>query len=158
MDTTAQKALRSTGTKEDPLSFPHGKLPDVMWAFMELTELVAYLLGNPFPHLTWAYVLRKPASKKAYQIKEDYIQGELKQAVQRLSEGGAEKPSSAVDYIVSREKAMSEKEGRKPDFFSRMIVDEVRDASGYMHSFSKDPMMADRDYKLSGFRNRLYWP
>ena len=48
---------------------------------MELTELVAYLLGNLFLHLTWAYVLRKPASRKAYWIKEDFIRGELKLAV-----------------------------------------------------------------------------
>ncbi|RYP24612.1 hypothetical protein DL765_000438 [Monosporascus sp. GIB2] len=125
LDMAAQKALSSTDPKEDPVSFPHGKQPDLMWAFTELTELVAYLLGNPFPHLTWAYVLRKPASKKAYRIKETFIHGELQGAVQRLGEGRADKPSSAVDYIVAREKAMAEKAGRKPDYFSRVIVDEI---------------------------------
>ncbi|RFU78086.1 cytochrome p450 [Trichoderma arundinaceum] len=124
LDAAAQKALKS-GAKERPISFPHGKLPDVMWAFIELTELVAYLLGNPFPHLTWAYVLRKPASRKAYKIKEKYIRGELKSAVKRVSESNGEKPTSAVDYIISREKSLSEKAGRKPDYFSRVIVDEV---------------------------------
>ena len=51
MDMAAQKDLKNKGSKEDPVSFPHGKVPDLMWAFVELTELVAYLLGNPFPHL-----------------------------------------------------------------------------------------------------------
>ncbi len=127
LDAAAQKSLTATGTSDDPVLFPQGTEPDLMWAFKELTGLVAHLLGNPFPHLTWAYVLRKSASKKAYQMKEDFIRGELKHAVQRLSEAGkdGENPSSAVDYIVSREKTVAEKAGRKPDYFSRVIVDEV---------------------------------
>lgn len=125
LDLAAKEKLRGTGTSQDPVSFPHGKMPGVLWAFMELTELVAYMLGNPFPRLTWSFVLRKPASRKAYRIKEDFIRAEVKRAVQRLGEGGTEKPTSAVDYIVAREKALAEKAGKKPDYFSRVIVDEV---------------------------------
>ena len=142
LDVTAQKALRSTGTKEDPVLFPHGKLSNVMWAFIELTELVAYLLGNPFPRLTWAYVLRKPASRKACRIKEDFIRDELKPAVHRLSRGGTEKPASAVDCIIAREKDMAEKAGRKPEYFSRIIVDEVGVLFVSLYAFGKDTTIA----------------
>ena len=126
LDRGAVEALKSQGTSDAPVVFPHGKMPAVMWAFTELTELVAYLLGNPFPHLTWAYVLRKSASKKAYRIKEDFIRGELSKAAQRLEEGRAEKLTSAVDCIVEREKAAAGRAGRKPDYLSRVLVDEVR--------------------------------
>ncbi|KAH6855503.1 cytochrome P450 monooxygenase [Chaetomium sp. MPI-CAGE-AT-0009] len=125
LEGSALKALQNKGTKEDPITFPHGKVPDIMWAFEELTQLVASLLGNPVPHLTWAYVLRKPASMKAKRIKERFILDELKRAVQRLDQGGAEKPTSAVDYMVAREKTLAEKAGRKPEYFSSVMVDEV---------------------------------
>lgn len=124
MGKKAQEALTNCIGKEEPVSFPHGKMPDLMWAFQELTELVAYLLGNPLPHLTWAWILRKPASKKAYRIKEQFIKKELDKAVKRL-EDGVEKPESAVDYIVTREKTMAERAGRKPNYLSRVIIDEV---------------------------------
>jgi cytochrome P450 len=125
LNIAAQQRLKGKGSKEDPVSFPHGKLPDLMWAFMELTELVAYVLGNPFPNLTWSFILCKPASRKARKIKEKFIRGELKRAVQRLDEGKAEKPTSAVDHIISREKTVAEKEGQKPEYYSQMMVDEI---------------------------------
>ncbi|KAK5659468.1 hypothetical protein OQA88_669 [Cercophora sp. LCS_1] len=125
IDTPAKEALRSKGSKEDPIPFPHGGMPDIMWAFEELTQLVAWLLGNPFPSLTWSYVLRKPASRKATRIKNEFILRELKGAVQRLEAGTGQKPDSAVDYVVAREKAVAEKAGRKPDYFSGMMIDEI---------------------------------
>jgi hypothetical protein len=126
LDKATQEAMRSTGTKVDPVTFPHGKLNDLMSSFLSLGKLATNLIGNPIPRITWAFLLRLPSAKKAYRIKEDYIRGELNRAIKKMNSGSVERPASAVESILAREKTLAEKAGRQPDYFSRVVMDEVR--------------------------------
>ncbi|KAI1495098.1 cytochrome P450 monooxygenase [Biscogniauxia mediterranea] len=109
---------------DEPVHFPKGQEDYALQATRLLTETVGEVQGNPWPSLTWAYVIRTPKVRTAIKIKEDYIVKEVRKSVGRL-EGSKPVIKSAVDQMVVREKDLVEQQGRTPDYFSRIMVDEV---------------------------------
>ncbi|KAI1163868.1 cytochrome P450 monooxygenase [Nemania serpens] len=126
-----QNKLLASGGTDDAVTFYRPDLPELLAAIIKLTETVMELHGNPLPALTWAYVMRKPAVARANRLKEDYIRGELRKAVAKLDYLGAsddidlESTASAVEHMVAREKGLAARAGRKPNYLSRVMVDEV---------------------------------
>ncbi|KAF2962924.1 hypothetical protein GQX73_g10651 [Xylaria multiplex] len=110
---------------DEIVDFPKGQEGPVFRAIRELTETVGKVQGNPAPGLTWAYVTRKPRVRKAIRIKEDCIEKELKNGVRRLEETSGRVIKSAVDQMIVRERALAKKDGRAPNFFSRVMIDEI---------------------------------
>ena len=125
LDAKAVDSLRGTGMWDVPVEFARRPVDKVLQAMLDLTETVGEVQGNPLPSLTWAYVMRKPRIKRATKIKEDYIMKELKDAVARLEGSEGEVVRSAVDHMLVRQKSLAEKHGRMPDYFSRIMIDEV---------------------------------
>ncbi|KAJ2999363.1 hypothetical protein NUW58_g22 [Xylaria curta] len=123
MDEEALAIIRRKGPDEF-VEFPKGQESTALRAIRELTETVGEVQGNPVPALTWAYVTRKPRIRKAIRIKEDCIEKELMNGVQRWEETSGRVIKSAVDQMIVREKRLAEKEGRTPNFFSRVMIDE----------------------------------
>lgn len=112
---------------DEPVAFDPVPADDVLNASLELVAAVEDVQGSPFPDLKWWWVNNKPRIRRATQIKEKYIRDEVADAVRRLkSSAGEEFVKSAVDHMVFRESKLAEKEARKPDFFSRVMMDEVR--------------------------------
>jgi len=124
LDAMTVKTLQRSAPDE-PLVFPKGKVDEVLQSTLDLTETVGEVQGNPVPSLMWAYVTRKPKIRRAIQIKEAYINKELRDAAERFhkSPGGAIK--SAADYMIEQEKELALKDGREPNYLSRVMVDEV---------------------------------
>ncbi|KAF2993293.1 hypothetical protein E8E14_000796 [Neopestalotiopsis sp. 37M] len=121
-------AMLASSNNTDPVTFPKSQLSELLAAIIRLTETVMELHGNPLPTLTWAYVMRKPDVSRANKIKEDYLLGQLRAAVARMShshDDDAVAASSAVEHMVSRERALAEKDDRKPDYYSRVMIDEL---------------------------------
>lgn len=118
-------AFAKSGSLDDPINFPAGEADKVLSATLELVETVQEVQGSPLPDLKWAYVNRKPRVRRATKIKEDCIRSELEDALRRLKGTEEEFVKSAVDHMVFREKALAEKEGREPNYFSRVMIDEV---------------------------------
>lgn len=61
--------------------------------------------------------------RKATAIKNQYIRNKVSESV-RLIESGDTNPRSALHSVLLREKAVAEKDGRKPDYYKNVIVDE----------------------------------
>jgi hypothetical protein len=116
--------IRAMGPDE-PVSFPRGKEDQLLQAIRDLTETVGEVQGNPAPGLTWAYITRKPRIRRAMKLKEDCIMRELRNGVERLNKTSGTVIKSAVDQMIVREKSLAEKDGRTPDYFSRVMIDEV---------------------------------
>ncbi|KAJ5936912.1 cytochrome P450 monooxygenase [Penicillium verhagenii] len=112
-------------TRDEPFIFPTGLVDEALQATLDLTETVGEVQGNPIPSLTWAYVVRRPKIRKAIQVKEEYIWQELSKGVERLQQGETSVIQSAVDQMIMREKSLAEKDGRQPDYFSRVMIDEI---------------------------------
>ena len=118
---------RGSESQEEPLAFPRGKVDGLLQAILDLTQTVGEVQGNPSPSLTWAYVMRKPRIKRAAKTKDAHWLKELKGAVERFDgvTKGTPGMRSAVDQMVLREKGLAEKENRPPNYFSRIMIDEV---------------------------------
>ncbi|RYP39084.1 hypothetical protein DL767_002347 [Monosporascus sp. MG133] len=125
MGATAIEMLRNSGTLDEPFNFPEGNADELLRATLELIATVEEVQGSPLPDLKWAYVNRKPRIRRATKIKEDYITNELKDALGRLKGTEEDFVKSAVDHMVSREKVLAEKDGRAPNYFSRIMIDEI---------------------------------
>ncbi|KAI1365812.1 cytochrome P450 monooxygenase [Xylaria arbuscula] len=111
---------------DESVEFPDVQGCPIFKAIRVLTETVGEVQGNPFPALTWAYITRKPKTKKAIKMKEDYVVEALKSSVNSLRGMKSETSiKSAVDQMIMRETELAEREGRLPNFFSRVIIDEV---------------------------------
>lgn len=120
--------LRSCTDPKTPIEFPEGKLDEVIQATVDLTETVGEIQGKPIPALTRTLVSLRPGVRRATKIKEEYVTKELRGAVKRLHEAGTGEDvviKSAVDHLVMKERSFAEKEQRKPDYFSRIMIDEV---------------------------------
>jgi hypothetical protein len=131
LDEDGQKKLLASGGRDDPVAFHRPPLPELLAAIIELTETVMELHGNPLPALTWAYVMRKPRVARANKLKEDYIRGQLRTAMAKLDQVRANNDAepglsaSAVEHMVARERSLSAKADRTPDYLSRVMIDEV---------------------------------
>ncbi|KAI1420864.1 cytochrome P450 monooxygenase [Xylaria sp. FL1777] len=125
MNEDSIKLIKSKG-RDEIVEFPRGQQGPILRVIRELTEMVGEFQGNPAPTLMWAYVTRKPKVRRNIRIKDECIKTELKKSVKRIertSEGGVVK--SAADQMIVREKILAEREGRAPDFLSRVMIDEI---------------------------------
>lgn len=118
--------LRSRASKpEQVMKFPAGKMDEVIRAFIDVTESIEQVQGSIWPSLRWEYVIRRPYMRKARQIKDAFVIEELKGAAKRI-ESGTDTEKSAVDFMVRREKENASKEGRLPEYCSKVMIDEVK--------------------------------
>lgn len=124
--------------QDQPVVFPMGKLDGLLQATLDMTATMGELRYSWMPRLKWPFVRRRQRVKNAINVKEEYIRRELAKAVDELQQSGETVARSAVDYMVEYERDLAQKEGRSPDYFSRVMIDEVlnlpiiRDFLGYM--------------------------
>jgi hypothetical protein len=120
------KSVNLPSNKNSEVDLPRAESPLTVQSVMTLTQSIDASLKSPVPALAhWAY--RQTASmKKAFKIKEEFIQKEIQKSQQRFEEkAGKSEVQCAVDNILRREATFAEKEGRKVDFHSRDVYDEV---------------------------------
>ncbi|KAI0862939.1 cytochrome P450 [Xylaria cubensis] len=125
MSVAEVKALRGAGGPDKPIEFPKHEEDKLLSATLELVATVQDVQGSPLPDLHWAYVNRKPRVRRATKIKETYIMTEIQDALSRLTDSEEGYVKSAVDHMVFRETKLAEKDGRAPDYFSRVMMDEI---------------------------------
>ncbi|KAI1109151.1 cytochrome P450 [Nemania sp. NC0429] len=112
----------SSDTNE-PVAFPDGSLPETFAALLTLTDSLADTQLSPAPVLT-AWVLQKfPYMRKATAVKDRYIRGKIEEAV-ALMDNGDDEPRSALHSVLLREREVANKEGRRPEYYTRAIFDE----------------------------------
>jgi hypothetical protein len=117
--------MMSTGSSDDPLQFPTRQVPDVLQSITDLSATIGEVRGAMPASLAWAMILRKPHIKKATRIKEAYFLKELRHAVDQLNDNEGDREWSAIHHMILRERSFAMKEGRQPDYFSRVMFDEV---------------------------------
>lgn len=125
LDKEVVERLRSTAGLDEAVKFPEGQLDEVLQATLDLTKTVGEVQWSPVPNLMWAYVMRKSWVKKAVKKRDDSIHETLKDAFERMERGEGGVLRSAVDHMTVKEKSLAEKDGRNPDYFSRVMKDEV---------------------------------
>lgn len=117
----------SSLSSDEALEFPTEECDEKIRATLGVANSLEYLQGSPIPRLKWWFVERLPSLRRVFHVKRTYVREEIYKALNRLQEVGDEesKVLSAVELVVLREKKLAESEGRAPDFFSEIMVDEV---------------------------------
>ncbi|KAL4748736.1 hypothetical protein BDW72DRAFT_214565 [Aspergillus terricola var. indicus] len=117
--------LQDKGARDQPVAFPEGDLNEVLRATLEVTRTMGELKGSLVPRLRWEIVRRKQRIKDAIMALEKNVQRELANAVETLHANKGYMAASAVEHMVAHERDLAQKEGRRPDYFSRVMVDEI---------------------------------
>ncbi|OBT53235.1 hypothetical protein VE04_06886 [Pseudogymnoascus sp. 24MN13] len=120
------EARLNNSDPEETVNFPQMPLSPILNALDTLFASIADIRGSPKPSWTWAYILQKPRNARALRLRDEYISTELKHAVEQMAESKSDdEGKSAVHHMVLREKAIAEKEGRQPQYLSKVMMDEV---------------------------------
>ncbi|GAB1204346.1 hypothetical protein APSETT445_002999 [Aspergillus pseudonomiae] len=127
LDAVKAQDYNLPASKDEPIVFAKGQKDQLLQSILDLTHTIGEVQGNPSPRLTWAYVMRKPKIKKAAKSKDDCLKRELQDAVKRFQNGNDQdvKLRSAVDRMILNEKDLAEKDGRSPEYFSGVMIDEL---------------------------------
>jgi hypothetical protein len=124
-----RKKLVSGRGMDDDVSFPAVTLDEETTSILAMIEGLETILGMPMPMVIWK-ILEWTTLRRRLAAKNRFIRKQLVTAVSRLEQteekGGDESWfRSAADLIVSREKRSAAKDGRKPEYMSGVIQDEV---------------------------------
>ncbi|KAK0625511.1 cytochrome P450 monooxygenase [Bombardia bombarda] len=125
-DPAAIKALRRTSdaSPNNAIKFPTGELDTVIRASLDVSSSIAEVQGSIMPSIYWEYVIRRPGMRRARKIKDAFITEILHDAAHRMdTDSNTEK--SAVDLMVRRAKLDAQKEGKVPDYTSKVMIDEA---------------------------------
>ena len=115
---------KSPTTIDNPATFPEAPMPDAQKSILTLTESLESVGLSPMPKFTFWLISLWPYMRKARAAKENMISTELEKAKTRFSSGN-KAARCALDDILRRELISAEKEGRKPQYNTRTISDEV---------------------------------
>jgi cytochrome P450 len=110
-------------SRDEPLSFPEGEIPDIFSAVLTLANSVTDTQLSPFPVLT-SWILRKlPYMRRATATKDAYIHSKVQECVQLIDRGDA-KPKIALHSVLLREREVARKDSREPQYSKRAVADE----------------------------------
>ncbi|KAL2797387.1 cytochrome P450 monooxygenase [Aspergillus keveii] len=113
-----------------PAVFGEAPIHPSVRALLNAASIIEELQRSAVPKLTYWWISRKKGYREAQRLKDGYIRDHIARAVRSLEDSDRdEKPGSqfqsAVDLMVAREKQLAQQEGREPDYFSRIMSDEI---------------------------------
>ncbi|KAL2851110.1 cytochrome P450 [Aspergillus pseudoustus] len=114
---------------DQPVEFPEQDIPDIFRASLEITRTMGELRGSLMPRVKWEIVRRRERLKWARTVMADTVNREIAKAVEKLDRSREATPECAVEHMVAHERNLAMKEGRRPDYFSPVMVDEI---TGFM--------------------------
>lgn len=114
---------------DEPVELPWFGIDENINSMIRLVDGVEKAQSSPSPPLTWLMTKATPSFRRAQKIKDKCIRREIEKAIESEKQHHDDEDESwvrnAVDHIIDRENKLAEKEDRKPDYFSQMIMDEV---------------------------------
>lgn len=116
-----------------PMEFPTAKLDTELESMQTLISLAEGAINSGWQKGHWFFQTRSAKFKAAKKSKDACIKAAVHRAAQKRIKHLQLKEASdkswidgSVGHTIDRESKIAAKEGRQPDFFSEMIIDEVR--------------------------------
>ncbi|OJJ03892.1 hypothetical protein ASPVEDRAFT_43380 [Aspergillus versicolor CBS 583.65] len=128
-ETSEGEEMSDGGGSDQPVEFAEQGIPDIYQASLEITRTMGELRGSLMPRVKWEIVRRRARLKWARKVMKNTVNCEIAKAVDRLHHNRETTPESAVEHMVAHERDLAKKEGRRPDYFSPVMVDEI---TGFM--------------------------
>jgi hypothetical protein len=114
----------SPGGRDDVFEFKHVPLDEELRCFTTLTDSILVAVRSPLPRLShFLYRNLSPTMRRAAAGRDRLRNREIAKSVERRRSGNPER--CALDNMLAREDVIAEKEGRKPNYYSQVILDEV---------------------------------
>lgn len=128
--------------RDSPVEFPHAEVNPQFESIITLTNSVEIPISSPFPRQYYSFALKTwPRLRTARKQKDQLIKERLDASWAQFSrpaapeKGGGSQPGAgagagdgvrcAMDLFVQREVAMARKEGRRPQYDTPVIRDEL---------------------------------
>lgn len=108
---------------DQPVSFPLSPIVNFLNSVYEAPEIVEKTINALMPKLQTWWWSKQSWYKKVFDDKEHAMKEQVAIGVKNIRAGQVE---TGVEYMLMREAARAEKEGRETDFDSRVFRDEVR--------------------------------
>ncbi|KAH7234425.1 cytochrome P450 [Fusarium solani] len=114
----------SPGGRDDVFEFKHVPLDEELRCFTTLTDSILVAVRSPLPRLShFLYRNLSPTMRRAAAGRDRLRNREIAKSVERRRSGNPER--CALDNMLAREDVIAEKEGRKPNYYSQVILDEL---------------------------------
>jgi hypothetical protein len=125
---TIERTKGKVPTVEDKDAVVNFEIPPLLpelHACKTIADSVGIALRSPVPWLN-AIIYRNfvPSMRNALAVYGGMARREIGKSVERLHSGHAQR--CAMDQLTAREEVLAKKDGRKPDYYSEVIKDEVR--------------------------------
>ncbi|KAI0199477.1 cytochrome P450 [Astrocystis sublimbata] len=120
-----------------PVEFPEFHFNEGLRSMLQLSEMMEEVKNAPSVPIKWWFLKQTTAYKRRMKSKDDCIRGEIARAIETRKkhteaagedEEEEEYPSwmrCAVETVVDREERHAKRDGRKPDFFAPIVMDEI---------------------------------
>ena len=111
-----------------PAELPSAPTPAAFDSIITLTQSVEIAMKSPFPRQHHSFALKFfPYLRSAVKHKEQLVKEQLDVGWKKFSEGSDndDQVMSAMDLIIQREVITAKKEGRPPQYDTRVIKDEL---------------------------------
>lgn len=110
----------------ESVSFDRTTMSREVEALLDIPEMLAIGQGSPFPKTTQILAaLFRPKHARAFWHQRSLMVEQTTKALKKVTDGGEDTRSSALDYLVLREMKIAERLGRKPNSYSPAIRNEV---------------------------------
>ncbi|KIW12723.1 hypothetical protein PV08_10001 [Exophiala spinifera] len=114
---------------DEPIKFASPSQEQEVHSILKLVEKVGTVQSSPSPWLKWKLIANSLSFRRCQSTKDACIRREIEKAMERR----IHKPSSTddswikntVELVINREENLARNDGREPDFFSPMILDEL---------------------------------
>lgn len=122
-------SIESGHSSDRPVVFARSNQDEEVDSMIRLVDEVGKVQSNPWPWLKWKFVANSPSFRRRQRTKDACIRREIEKAIERRIHKAATIGDSwirnTVEHVINREESLAKNDGRKPDFFSPMILDEV---------------------------------
>ncbi|KAF4948581.1 hypothetical protein FSARC_13701 [Fusarium sarcochroum] len=109
---------------DSAVSFSEHSPPDIFSAILTLAESVSDTQLSPAPALTSWIIRCFPYMRNAKAIKDKFIWDKVDEGINSIKNGSTTQPKSALHSVLLRERGLTTKEGRHPEYHSHAIADE----------------------------------
>ncbi|RSL88682.1 hypothetical protein CEP51_001614 [Fusarium floridanum] len=113
-----------TGGQDDAFEFKHVPLDEELQCFTTLGDSILVAVRSPLPLLShFLYRNLSPMMRRAAAGRDKLRNREIAKSIERMKAGHPER--CAMDNMLAREDAIAAKEGRKPNYYSEVILCEL---------------------------------
>ncbi|KAM0327017.1 hypothetical protein ACHAQA_006140 [Verticillium albo-atrum] len=125
LEQTKGSLLKATAeNRDDVVEFEDPALIGELAACKVIADSIGIQMRSVFPLLNaWFYRNVVPSMRNAMSVYKNMARREIGKSVERLHAGRPDR--CAMDQLLAREDILAKKEGRKPDYYSETIKDEL---------------------------------